>query len=61
MTGFDDFSFAGIVTLIYSFVFFCKSGFIRFHVYIGGTGGDRDFRHQKLLKHPQNPYSIERA
>ena len=30
-------------------------------MYIGGTSGHGDFRHQKLLKHPQNPYSIETA
>ena len=30
-------------------------------MYIRGTGGDGDFRRQKLLKHPQNQYSIERA
>ena len=30
-------------------------------MYIRCTGGGGDFRPQKLLKHPQNPYSIERA
>ena len=30
-------------------------------MYIGVTSGVADFRRQKLLKHPQNPYSIERA